>query len=78
MADEFKTVFKRNLRAQLELRDMTREELAARSGLSLYSVEQYARGETQPLLGSAYAIATALGCTVNDLCAAPPGVAAVQ
>lgn len=68
MADDFKQIFRRNLRAQLELREMTRDQLAERSGLSPYSIEQYARGETQPLLGNAYAIATALGCTVNDLC----------
>ena len=71
---EFKEVVRNRLRVLMAEADMTAEQLADKSGVSVDSVRQYLRGETVPLLETACKLAEALGCTPNDLCAFPKGV----
>ena len=48
--------------------DMTPAELAKSSGVSYDAINSYLRGETVPLLKTAYKLSQSLGCTPNDLC----------
>lgn len=59
--------FAANLRAERARRDMSQEELADASGVSVASIVMYESGDTGPLLKSAVSLASALGVTVNDL-----------
>lgn len=65
---EFKNLVRKRLRVLMAEADMNAEQLSSKSGVSIDSVRQYLRGETVPLLETAYKLAEALGCTVNDLC----------
>lgn len=60
--------FAAKLRGKRAEADFTQEELARRSGVSAASIKDYENGRTSPLLDNAYALAAALGCSVNDLC----------
>lgn len=71
---EFKNVVKKRLKVLMAEADMTPEQLAAKSGVCVDSVRQYLRGETVPLLETAYKLAEALECTTSDLCAFPKEV----
>lgn len=71
---EFKQVLRKRLRVLMVEADMNAEQLSAASGVSVYAVRQYLRGETVPLLETACKLAEALGCTPNDLCAFPKEV----
>ena len=68
---EFKQVLRKRLRVLMAEADMNAEQLSAKSGVSIDAVRQYLRGETAPLLETAFKLAEALGCTPNDLCAFP-------
>ena len=46
----------------------TQEELARRSGVSRVSINRYENGERIPDLITARMIATALGCTIDEMC----------
>ena len=65
---EFKETVRKRLRVLMAEADVNAEQLADRSGVSVDSVRQYLRGETVPLMETACKLATALGCTPNDLC----------
>jgi transcriptional regulator with XRE-family HTH domain len=65
---EFNKVVRHGLKVEMAKADMTPAELAERSGVSVDAIRQYLRGETAPLLETAYKLAAALGCTPNDLC----------
>lgn len=64
---DFKDLVRRNLRIEMAKADMSAQTLAEKSGVSYDAIGQYLRGETTPLLETTYKIATALGCTPNDL-----------
>ncbi|MBS5865741.1 MAG: helix-turn-helix transcriptional regulator [Coriobacteriaceae bacterium] len=64
-------VFAQNLRMFRAKIDLTQEELAAKSGVSVASIHNYEDSKTAPSLINAYALAAALGCTPNDLCSFP-------
>lgn len=64
-------VLKKRLRVLMAEADIKPEQLSEKSGVNVYSIRQYLRGEATPGLESAYKLAVALGCTVNDLCAFP-------
>lgn len=57
-----------NLRAERARRDLSQEELAARSGVSAASLIKYESGEMTPGIDKVVSMAEALGCTPNDLC----------
>lgn len=57
-----------NLRAERARRDLSQEELAARSGVSAASLIKYESGEMTPGIDKIVSMAEALGCTPNDLC----------
>lgn len=57
-----------NLRAERARRDLSQEELAARSGVSVASLIKYESGEMTPGIDKIVSMAEALGCTPNDLC----------
>lgn len=65
---EFRTVVRRSLKVAMAEADMTPLELAEKSGVSYDAITKYLRGDTAPLLETAYKLANALGCTPNDLC----------
>ena len=64
---DFKDLVRRNLRIEMAKADMSAQELAEKSGVSYDAIGQYLRGDTMPLLETAYKLAQALGCTPNDL-----------
>lgn len=55
----------RSRRARLR---WSRDQLAEKSGICKASLSDYETGKTVPLLSNAYALAEALGCSINDLC----------
>lgn len=65
---ELKETIARALRVKRAEADMSQEELAKRSGVSVDAIRSYERQMSLPLLETAYKLAEALGCTVNDLC----------
>lgn len=65
---EFNKAVRHSLKVEMAKADLTPSELADRSGVSVDAIRQYLRGETVPLLETAYKLANALGCTPNDLC----------
>ncbi|MCB7037509.1 helix-turn-helix domain-containing protein [Eggerthella sinensis] len=53
---------------------MSHEGLAAESGIAPELIAQYEQGEATPDLETAYALAVALGCGIDDLAGLPqPG-----
>lgn len=60
--------FAAKLRGKRAEADISQEELARRSGVSSASIKAYENGQTSPLLDNAYALAEALGCSINDIC----------
>lgn len=71
---ELKETIARALRVKRAEANMSQEELAKRSGVSVDAIRSYERQMSLPLLETAYKIAEALGCTVNDLCGIPKEV----
>lgn len=71
---ELKETIARALRVKRAEADMSQEELAKRSGVSVDAIRSYERQMSLPLLETAYKLAEALGCTVNDLCGIPKEV----
>lgn len=65
---ELKETIARVLRVKRAEANMTQEDLAIKSGVSIDSIRCYERQMSLPLLETAYKLAEALGCTVNDLC----------
>ena len=60
--------FRDNLRETLEFRGMEQKELAAKTGLSLKTIENYVKKDSSvPSADKAYLIAKALGVTVEYL-----------
>lgn len=58
----------RYLKAHMALAGMTIADLSEASGVSVDTITNYTRGAAVPRLDTAFALAEALGCTVNDLC----------
>ncbi|MEF2855783.1 MAG: helix-turn-helix transcriptional regulator [Collinsella intestinalis] len=71
---ELKETIARALRVKRAEANMSQEELAKRSGVSVDAIRSYERQMSLPLLETAYKLAEALGCTVNDLCGIPKEV----
>lgn len=71
---ELKEMIARALRVKRAEANMSQEELAKRSGVSVDAIRSYERQMSLPLLETAYKLAEALGCTVNDLCGIPKEV----
>lgn len=71
---ELKEAIARTLRVKRAEANMSQEELAKRSGVSVDAIRSYERQMSLPLLETAYKLAEALGCTVNDLCGIPKEV----
>ena len=71
---ELKNVVRKRLKVLMAEEDLNAEQLAEKSGVSVDSIRQYLRGDTGPLLDTAFKLAEALNCTVNDLCAFPKEV----
>lgn len=71
---ELKNVVRKRLKVLMAEEDLNAEQLAEKSGVSVDSIRQYLRGDTGPLLETAFKLAEALNCTVNDLCAFPKEV----
>lgn len=65
------STFARGLSEHMRLTGMDVETLAKRSGVSMFSIRDYLGEKSEPRLGTAYALADALGCTPNDLCCWP-------
>lgn len=65
---ELKETIARALRVKRAEAGVSQEELAKRSGVSVDAIRSYERQMSLPLLETAYKLAEALGCTVNDLC----------
>lgn len=71
---ELKETIARALRVKRAEAGVSQEELAKRSGVSVDAIRSYERQMSLPLLETAYKLAEALGCTVNDLCGIPKEV----
>lgn len=71
---ELKNVVRKRLKVLMAEEDLNAEQLAEKSGVSVDSIRQYLRGDTGPLLETAFKLAEALNCTVNDLCSFPKEV----
>lgn len=71
---ELKETIARALRIKRAEANISQEELAKRSGVSVDAIRSYERQMSLPLLETAYKLAEALGCTVNDLCGFPKEV----
>lgn len=71
---ELKEAIARALRVKRAEAGVSQEELAKRSGVSVDAIRSYERQMSLPLLETAYKLAEALGCTVNDLCGIPKEV----
>ena len=65
--DEWKATFGENLDYMLKERQMTRGELAEKSGLTKAAISNYILGKRMPTLEAALAIAYALDCSMDDL-----------
>ncbi len=62
----------RQLRALRKERDLTREQLAVRAGISVSAEIRYEQGRAAPGVNAAAALADALGVKVDDLLDAAP------
>lgn len=67
-----KETFARNMRVRRAELDITQDELAERSGVTANLIWKYESGSTTPGTDKAYAIAEALGCTLDELCGFSP------
>lgn len=67
-SDGFKGAVGHNLKVARAKARLNQEQLAERSGVSVAAIKSYETGAAGPLLETAYKLAEALGCTVNDLC----------
>ena len=47
--------------------NMTQEQLSERTGISQANMSRYESGKRSPKIGTAFKIAEALGCTVDEL-----------
>lgn len=68
---DLKKVIAHRLRVLRAERDMSQQDLADASGVSVDAIGKYERAEAAPQLRNAYRLAEALGCTPNDLCDFP-------
>ena len=59
--------FASNLRAERARADLTQEELASKAGISAGAINGYESGSCAPGADKICALASALGCTPNDL-----------
>ena len=59
--------FSENLRRLRIERELTQEDLAKKSGVSARMIQNYELGTSQPRMGTAEKLATALEISVNDL-----------
>lgn len=57
-----------NIRTRRRALDLSQTELAERAGLTPDLIWNYERGNYTPGADKAYAIAEALGCTLDELC----------
>ncbi len=57
-----------NIRTRRRALDLSQSELAERAGLTPDLIWNYERGNYTPGADKAYAIAEALGCTLDELC----------
>lgn len=62
-----KNVFAANLRAERGRRDLSQGELAEKTGINIATICQYEDGAYVPGGDKLCALASALGCTPNDL-----------
>lgn len=60
-------VIKERVGAYIARTGTTREDLAAKLGMTRVTLHQKLNGESEFKLGEAFALADALGCTVDDL-----------
>ena len=60
--------FGKRLRRIRRAADITQEQLAAATGIDAGSITRYETGAVTPGLDKAYALAEALGVTLDDLC----------
>ena len=65
---ELKEAIAKCMRIKRAEKGMTQADLAIASGVSSDAISSYERGASLPLLETAYKLAEALDCTVNDLC----------
>ena len=47
--------------------NMTQKQLSVRTGISQVNLSRYESGKRSPKIGTAFKIAKALGCTVDEL-----------
>lgn len=59
------------LRVMRADKQMSQQDLADASGVGVDAIGKYERGESMPLLETSCKLASALGCTPNDLCEFP-------
>lgn len=71
---EFKQIIACRLKMLRAEANMSRQDLASASGVSLDAIGSYERAEKTPLLETTYKLAEALHCTPNDICAFPKEV----
>ena len=67
-----KGTFAKNMRVRRAELDMSQADLAAKSGVTADLIWNYENERTTPGADKAYAIAEALGCTLDDLCGFAP------
>lgn len=65
--DFSKPVFAAMLRSKRAEADISQEELAEASGVSLTAIKLYESGSSGPLFETVCKLSKALGCTPNDL-----------
>ncbi len=61
-----------NIRTRRRALDLSQSELAERAGLTPDLIWNYERANYTPGADKAYAIAEALGCTLDELCGFAP------
>lgn len=62
-----------NIRRKRIIQNLTMQQLAEKSGVSRVALTRYELGQRVPNVTIASRIASALGCTVDDLLHEPPG-----
>lgn len=67
-----KNTLARNMRVRRADLDMSQADLAKRSGLTADLIWNYENERITPGADKAYAIAEALGCTLDELCGFAP------
>ena len=66
----------RNLKVERAKRGWSQEDLAEASGVGQNSIARYEMGGTTPGLDQAFKIASALGCSIDDIAGWQPPEAA--